>query len=140
MSFREFLRKSLMNFFIIVTCLSALIGILGLIYEPNRLFGYEAYFSPIIFGVIGVFPSIVTYSKKELTLKQMTFRKVLQLLVIEVIVLSFGYNLGVMKDNMMISISISILMVYLMVHFITWFIDTSKAAKFNEDLKAFQGK
>ena len=140
MKLGDFLRKNLMNFFIIVTCVSIAIGLLGLIYEPNRQFGYEAYFSPIIFGLIGVLPSILTYSKKELTLKQMKVRKVFQLIVLEGMVLSFGYVMGIMKDNMMLSIALSVLVVFLAVHFISWIIDCKEAAKLNEDLKAFQGR
>lgn len=129
-----------MRFFIIVTFVSVLIGLLGLIYEPDRQLGYEAFFSPIIFGVIGVFPTVVTFSRRELTLKQMIVRKVLQLIVLEGMVLSFGYVMGIMKANMMLSITLSVLVVFLMVHFITWTIDCKKAAKLNEDLKAFQGR
>ena len=140
MSQGDFLRKNLMDFFIIVTCVSVVIGLLGLIYEPHRQFGYEAYFSPLIFGVIGVLPSLVTYSKKELTVKQMKVRKVIQLIILEGLVLTFGYFMGVMKVNMMVSVASSVLVVFLMVHLITWIIDSKKAAQLNEDLKAFQGR
>lgn len=140
MSLGDFLRKNLMRFFIIVTCVSIAIGLLGLIYEPNRQFGYEAYFSPIIFGLIGVLPSIVMYSKKELTIKQMKTRKVLQLIVLEGMVLSFGYVMGIMKVNMMLSLALSVLVVFIMVHLISWIIDYKEAEKLNEDLKAFQGR
>lgn len=140
MSQGDFLRKNLMDFFVIVTCVSVVIGLLGLIYEPHRQFGYEAYFSPLIFGVIGVLPSLVTYSKKELTVKQMKVRKVIQLIILEGLVLTFGYFMGVMKVNMMVSVASSVLVVFLMVHLITWIIDSKKAAQLNEDLKAFQGR
>jgi hypothetical protein len=140
MSLGEFLRKSLMSFFIIVTCVSVVIGTLGLIYEPNRRIGYEAYFSPLIFGVIGVLPSIVTYSKKELTIKQMIFRKVLQLLLLEILILSFMYRMGIMEPNMALLIALSVFGVFLIVHFISWIIDRDKAAQLNQDLKLFQGR
>lgn len=141
MSFGDFIKKSLMHFFIIVTCVTVVIGILGLIYEPNVKFGYEAFFSPLIFGAISIIPSIVTYSKEELTLKQMVFRKVLQLIVLEGILLIFGYLVvGIIKENMIISFAVSVLLVFLIVHFISWIIDCKKADVLNVDLKAFQGK
>lgn len=140
MIFEDFLKKSLMKFFIIVTCITVVIGILGLIYEPNRRFGYEAYFSPLIFGVIGIIPSIVTYSKVELTFKQMVFRKILQLIILESLVLLFGHLFGILKENMIISVALSVLFVFLIVHFITWIIDCKTADKLNENLKAFQKK
>lgn len=140
MSFSEFLRKNLISFFIIVTCVCIVIGILGLIYEPHRLFGYEAYFSPIIFGIIGVLPSFATYSRKELTIKQMKIRKVIQLIILELMILSFGYYMGIMKYNMMISVALTVLIVYLFVYFITWIADNKKAGELNQELKAFQEK
>jgi len=140
MSFGDFFKKSLMRFFIIVTCVTALIGILGLIYEPNRRLGYEAFFSPFIFGVIGIIPSIVTFSREELTLKQMLFRKVIQLIVLECMVLLFGYLVGIIKHNMIISVALSVLSVFITVHFIEWIIDSKTADKLNDNLKVFQEK
>jgi hypothetical protein len=136
----DFVRKNLMNFFIIVTCVSVLIGVLGLVFEPDRRFGYEAYFSPIIFGIIGILPSLVTYSKKELTIKKMLLRNILQLIVIEIMILSFGYLMGIMKRDMLPSLAFSILIVFLIVHLVSWFIDSKKAVKLNEELKVFQGR
>ena len=51
-----FVKKIMMSFFISVTCISLAMGIIGLIFNPNTRFGYEAYFSPLIFGAIGVLP------------------------------------------------------------------------------------
>lgn len=141
MSFNDFFKKSLMNFFIIVTCVSAVIGILGLIYEPSRKFGYEAYFSPLIFGVISIIPSFVTFSKKELTPKQMAFRNVFQLIVLECLILITGYSFGIMKDKMVLtSVALSVIIVFVIVNFISWIIDSKTATILNENLKAFQEK
>lgn len=139
MSFKDFVKKSLMNFFIIVTCISLVMGVIGLIYEPGRRFGYEAYFSPLIFGAISTIPSFVTYSKKELTVRQMVFRNVLQLLVIECLVLITGYFFGIMKDKMiLISVAISVIIVFIIVHIISWLIDFKTAAILNQNLKSYQ--
>lgn len=134
----DFLRKALMSFFIIVTLVSVVIGVLGLIFEPNRTFGYEAYFSPIIFGLIGVLPSIVTYAQTELTVRQLLFRKVFQLIVLEIMVLAFSYGMGAIKGHMIYSVALAIIVVYLMVHLIMWLLDSKRAQKLTADLKAFQ--
>ena len=70
----------------------------------------------------------------------MVFRKVLQLIVLEGILLIFGYLAGMIKDDMIISFAVSVLLVFLIVHFISWIIDCKKADKLNADLKAFQEK
>jgi uncharacterized membrane protein len=128
-----------MNFFIIVTCVSVVIGTLGLIYEPSKRFGYEAYFSPLIFGAISTISSFVTYSKKELTIRQMIFRNVLQLLVLECLILTTGYSFGIMKDTMILtSVALSIIIVFVIVHLISWIIDFKTAANLNDSLKVYQ--
>ncbi|MGB4437933.1 MAG: hypothetical protein WBJ13_01640 [Sedimentibacter sp.] len=139
MSFNDFLKKRLIDFFIIVTCISAVIGIIGLIYEPNRRFGYEAYFSPLIFGAISIIPSFVTYSNKELTLKQMIFRNAIQLLILECLILITGYSFGAMKDKMILtSVAFSVIIVFIIVHLISWVIDSKTASILNENLKVYQ--
>lgn len=139
MSFSDFMRKRLMDFFIIVTCISVVMGIIGLIYEPNTRFGYEAFFSPLIFGAISIVPSLVTYSKNELSVKQMVIRNALQLLILECLVITTGYVFGIMKDKVIIlSVSLSVVIVFVIVHLISYFIDFRTAANLNESLKDFQ--
>lgn len=139
MNFKDFLKKCLMEFFIIVTCISVVIGVIGLIYEPTKRFGYEAYFSPLIFGAISTVSSFVTYSKKELTVKQMIFRNVLQLMVLECMILITGYSFGIMKDKMILSsVAISVIVVFIAVQFISWIIDSKTAANLNDSLKIYQ--
>lgn len=140
MSWDEFLRKSLMDFFIGVACITLLMGILGLIYEPHQRFGYEAYFSPFIFGLIGILPSLVTYSKKELTIGQMLKRKALQLVILEGLILGFGYAMGIMKGTMMVSMAGAVFLVFLLVHLISYTIASKEAANLSQELKAFQNK
>jgi uncharacterized membrane protein len=70
----------------------------------------------------------------------MKVRKVIQLIVLEGLVLSFGYVMGIMKGNMMLSVGLSVLVIFLVVHLISWVIDSKKAAQLNEELKAFQGR
>ena len=139
MSFSDFLKKRLIDFFIIVTCISAVIGIIGLIYEPNRRFGYEAYFSPLIFGAISIIPSFVTYSNKELSVKQMILRNVIQLVILECLILITGYSFGVMKDKVILSsVAFSVIIVFIIVHLISWVIDSKTAFILNENLQAYQ--
>ncbi|WP_172635877.1 hypothetical protein [Desulfitobacterium dichloroeliminans] len=127
-----------MSFFIIVTCVTLVIAVLGLIYEPDRRFGYDAYFSPFIFGLIGVVPSFATYSKRELTIRQMIIRKILQLSVLEAMILSFGYLMDIMYGPMMFAVAGAVFAVFLVVHFFSYAIDYREATRLNAELKVFQ--
>lgn len=134
----EFLRKVLMHYFIIVTLVTLVIAILGMVYEPNQQFGYEAYFSPLIFGLLGVVPSIATYSKKELTVKQMIVRKGIQLILIEIMIIAFSTMMGILKSEMIGSMVFSIFIIFIIVHIIEWLIGNKKAHELTLELKAFQ--
>lgn len=138
MSLSEFLRKVLMRYFIIVTGVTFLIGFMGIQYEPDRKLGYDAFFSPLIFGLIGVLPSIVTYSKKELTLKQMKKRKILQLIVLEAVILLFGSVMGIIETDMIGIMAFSIFVVFVAVHIIEWLIGNKRAEELTLELKNFQ--
>ncbi len=141
MNFNDYFKKCLMDYFIIVTCITAVIGIIGLIFEPNMQFGYEAYFSPLIFGAISIIPSLISYSKKELSVKQMIFRNILQLVILECLILITGYSFGIMRDkSIIISVALSVIIVFIIVHLISWFIDSKTAVVLNDNLKVFQDK
>jgi hypothetical protein len=136
MSFVEFLKKNLMNFFIIVTCITAAIGILGSNFDPNAVLGYEAFFSPIIFGLIATVPSFILYSPKELSFEHMLLRRVLHFITLELLLIGFGYLSGILKEtSVTISYAISIFIVYLITNVVQWIIDSRTADSINKGLK-----
>ena len=134
-SFTEFV----IVFFIITACITILEGILGVLFMPDMRFGYEAFFSPPLFGFLSALSGLVTKSSKELTMKQVLFREFLQLVLIEIMVFGLNYLCGTtfdMKLNMTLAISIAL--VFVVVYFVIWLNDQRSAKLFNEQLKAFQ--
>lgn len=139
MEFHEYLKKTLMNYFIIVTGITVAMATLGLIYEPEVTFGYEAYFSPLIFGAIAVLPSFLLYSKRDLTMKQMLVRRILHFTVLELVLLGFGYITNLFQElEVALSFALSVLMVYLFTSMASWLIDTRTAVEINKGLKRLQ--
>ena len=61
---KEHLQTQLAGFFISVTLITAAMFILGLFFQPDMRFGYEAFAYPLIYGVIGSVPGLLMYSKK----------------------------------------------------------------------------
>jgi hypothetical protein len=140
MSLKEFAKKNLMNYFIIVTGITVAIAVLGMNFDPDAQFGYEAFFSPIIFGTIAVLPSFVLYSKKELSFRQMLFRRILHFIVLEIILLAFGFISGLLKGiDVTLTFAVSVFAVYLFTIVISWIIDSKTAAEINKGLKKIQG-
>jgi hypothetical protein len=55
----------MMSFFVSVVCICAAMAFIGLSYESDARFGYEAFFSPLLFGAAASLPLLVKYSKKN---------------------------------------------------------------------------
>ena len=117
--------------------------ILGLFFQPDLRFGYEAFAYPLIYGVIGSVPGLLMYSKKELTLKQTLIREFIQMSLIIVLIITFMF--GRFKNipeliPQIIGVSVSIVIIYVLVHFFGWLMDLKTAKVMTEDLKRFQQK
>ena len=139
MSFKAFLKRCLMEYFIISTCVTAAIAILGQTLDPAARFGYEAYFSPLIFGLVSLIPSLVTYSRKELSLRQTLIRKALHVIVLEAMLIGFVLWARLLHGLADICLfGLTVLIVYLTVNLISWQIDKKDAGEINKTLKCFR--
>lgn len=128
-----------MNYFIIVTGVTIVIAVLGMNFSPDMKLGYDAYLSPLIFGVIASLPTYVFYSKKELTFRQMLFRRILHFILLEILLLGFGYFTGILESvGITIMFSLSIFAVYLFKIVIGWILDSKTAGDINVGLKRIQ--
>jgi hypothetical protein len=141
MSFKSFLKKCITQYFIITTCITAAIGILGMNLEPTARFGYEAYFSPLLFGLISVIPSFAMYARKELSFHQILIRKIIHVILLETLLIIFGIVTGLLSNfSDSISFALAVFAVYLIVNVISWQLDLKEAGKINDSLKTFQGR
>ncbi|NLG05876.1 MAG: hypothetical protein GX567_18935 [Clostridia bacterium] len=138
---KEFAKSILLSFFIIVTLINIATSVLGMIFVPEARFGYEAFLSPLVYGLFSLIPYIVMYSRKELTVKELVIRKILQLISIELILLfiAFGFS-GIQSSDygIIFGFTFSILVIYLLVHVINWILDMKTAEKMNVDLQNYQ--
>lgn len=129
----------MMSFFVSVTCICAAMALVGMVFEPDARFGYEALLSPLIFGAVASIPSLVQYSKKDLSLRQTAIRNVLHFLLLEAVILSILYFLGLLTSvSMAVSLGISIFVIDLTVNLVMWINDKRTAKEFNYALKKLQ--
>lgn len=140
MSLKAFLKRSLMEYFIITTCVTAATAILGLSLDPTAKFGYEGYFSPLLFGLMSLVPSIATYSRKELSLRQTLIRKLIHFALLEAMLIAFGHWAGILHGFDTVYFALTVLIVYLTVDLISWHLDSKEASKINKTLRALQGR
>lgn len=140
MSKKEFVGQLFMSFFVVVTCINLGMAFMGMLYAPDDRFGYGAFLFPVGYGFLGILPSVVMYSKKELTVRQMVFRKIIQVFLIEAIMVSIVFFLGKTDFGILFPFLIMVLAVCLAVEGILWLAADKKARKLNAQLKRFQDR
>lgn len=129
------------SYFISVTLINAAIFATGMIFRPEQTFGYDAYLSPLILGFLTLIPTLITYSSKELTIRQLLFRKAIQLLLDIVIVIAVIFAESEINSETVtaaIGVSVSIVIVFAAVHVIEWTLERRTAKQLTEQLAEFQ--
>ena len=140
---KDRLREILGNFFISVTLIDAAMFVLGNILMPQQRFGYEVFIYPLIYGLIGVIPSLITRDGKELSVKQTVIRHVILMLMTVVLLLAFIFGGNTMDHDRIVAalcVAVSVIMIYAAVVIIGWFLDKKTADRMTADLIRFQQK
>ena len=140
MSKKEFMGQVFISFFVVVTCINLGMAFMGMIYAPDTRFGYEALLFPVFYGFLGILPAAVLYSRKELTVKQMLLRKIIQLILIEAIMVGIVFFLGGTDFSTLLPFMIMVLAVCLAAEGILWLAADKKVKKLNAQLKRFQDR
>lgn len=140
---RDKLRNILGNFFISVTLINIAMLVLGTILRPEQKFGYEVFIYPLIYGVIGIIPALITREGKELTVKQTLVKNAVQMLMTVVLILAFMFGGHPVDRNLIVtavSVAFSVVLIYAGVIAISWFLDKKTADMMTEDLVRFQNR
>ena len=136
---RTFLKECLMQFFIITTFVNVASALVGPVLMPGKTLGFAAFWSPLFAGFLGTLPSAVLYSKKELTLRQTVFRKVLHLLLLEFILLLVGWlNGNISSAGSFVIFALMVLGVYAAVTLFAFLLESRDARQINAGLRALQ--
>jgi len=141
MSFRNFFKDCVMRFFIIATCVSIANALIGPMLMPGKTLTFYAFYSPPIAALLGTLPSLVLYSKRELTLKQTIIRKVLHLLLLEALLTVVAWlcrNVGTPGEILLFMLMVFV--IYVSVTLISLWLQSKDARQINEGLKALQNR
>lgn len=138
---RELISKMTRTYFILVTLIDLVIFVSGTISRPDERFGYHVFIMPLIYAFAGVLPQLVMYANHELSVKEVVVRKILQLVLVEILL--NGIILGkqifdVMYRDVVITISISIVFVFIFANVISWLMDSASARRLTKELEEFQ--
>jgi hypothetical protein len=140
MEFKEFfIKKILVSYFLSVTGITAAIGLLGSVFAPEARFGYQAFLSPFLFGLVAAVPSLALYSKKELPVKQLLFRLALHFILLETLILLYAFVSGLLTSvSVALSMFAAVLIIDVTVHLVHWLSDRRTAGALNEALRKMQ--
>lgn len=139
MKYKSKLSEMLIAFFVCTACITILQGALGMLFFPKEQLGYDAFLTPPIFGAISILFGVVTWSKKELSVKQVLVRRGIHLLLIEGMVFGLNYlvgNIFPLKESVVLAVGIAA--VFVAVYVILWINDKRSADSFNQKLKEYQ--
>lgn len=135
---REFVNSLIYSYFTIVTLITILMFVLGMYFYPDASFGFVAYAFPLIYGACGVLPNVVMYSRHELTVKEFLVRKVIQLILIELIILFVAFGRYTENPSVVIATGIGIFVIFVVSHVIDWIQKCLSAKKMTEELITLQ--
>lgn len=140
---KELLIQALRLYTLLVTLITVLMIILGSLIDRDRVFSYDAFFSPLIYALIGTAATMVTRSDKELSVRSLIIRKIVSLLLIEGAIILIALNSDTIptdKSWMITALALGVLAVFVLSHFILYLIDRKEAEKLSADLARYQEK
>lgn len=138
---REFINSMLTSYFTLVTLISIFMLVFGMYFYPDASFGYVAYAFPLIYGACGVLTEVVMYSKRELTVMEFLVRKVIQLVLVEMLVLVVvfgGRDIPAEEADVIVTTGIGIMVIYVVAHVVDFIQKCLSARKMTEDLMKLQ--
>ena len=141
MEFKRFLINKLILFFMLSTLIAVAISLIGLLFDGDTRFGYKEMLVPIEYAALCMLPTLVTFSKRELSPKALLARKALMLVLIEGVILFIAFTSDVIDTSrieVVLTIAGSVLVIFVLVHLFMWLKDAAEAKKLNRELEAFQ--
>ena len=140
---KDKIKDMLISFFISVTLINAAMLVLGSLLKPSQQFGYEVFAYPLNSGVIGMIPAVIIRSGKELSLRQMLIKNIVQMFLTVVLLLAFIFGGRTITHELAmigVWVSLSIVIIYVSVIGIGWFLDKRTADRMTEDLLKYQNR
>jgi hypothetical protein len=139
MKLTDYIKELIKDYFIIFAIIVICITVLRQIFSPNEYFELKDIYIYMICSLIGSLPSLIFYSPKEISEKEMRLRRIIHFIVLEAILLTLanvtGWVTGIL-NTILFALQISI--IYGLVRFLSWRDDRKAALRINEKLKAMK--
>ena len=113
MEFKRFIVNKLILFFMLSTLITVAISLIGSAFDPEGRFGYASLLVPIEYAALCMLPTLVLWSKRELSPKQLLVRKAIMLVLIEAVILFIAFNSDVIDtENIAVVLTIAGIAMY----------------------------
>ena len=140
MKLKNKLAQAMKIYFMLVTLITILIMVLGLLFDSDRTLSYQAYASPLIYAAIGVIPVFLPEPKKEAGVKTLILKRITEIAIIEIIILALAFlsdNIPTNKRGVVVGISCGIIVIYGLINLFSYLYEKKEAAILNENLAAY---
>ena len=138
---KERLGEAFRLYFILVTLITILLVVVGMLFDSDRTLSYDAYFSPLFYAFIGVIPVFFFQSDKELSMKRLIIRNVLYVLIVEAAILLIVFkapNIPSDRIEVVISIAVGVLVVFILSLIVEYIFELTQANEMNAYLEEYQ--
>lgn len=141
MEFKRFLVDKLILFFMLSTLITVAVSLTGSVFDGSARFGYDALLAPLEYAALCIVPTLVTWSRHELSAKEMFARKALMLVLLEALILFAAFvspAIDTGSVTVVLSLAGSVLVIFILVNLFLWLKDSAEAKKMNFDLAEYQ--
>ncbi|WP_313799002.1 DUF3021 family protein [Cytobacillus sp.] len=139
MKLSEFIRDMVKDFLIIFASIIIIITILRQIYDPTMAFDLKSIYIIMAFSFLSVLMGFILYSPNDISEKNMRIRRGIHFFALEILLITLGGILGIVKSGLdVIIFALQIAVIYMIVRLLSWKNDIKEAKAINEKLKTFK--
>ena len=141
MKLPPFLIKQMILFFMLSTLIAVAVSLIGSAFDRGAQFGYDVLLTPVKYAALCMLPTLVTYSRRELSMKALLLRKSLMLVLLEagmLLVLHTSAPFDAGRMDVVLVIAGSVLVIFLLAQLFLWLKESAEAKRLTQDLERFQ--
>lgn len=141
MELKEFMKLRLFDFLLIQVGITLAMGIIGCIDPPHDGLPHYILFMPFVYAFFCTIPGCVTYSSKELSIREMAVRMGIEFALDEIAALSVAYFTGALTSGFMVTaIMIAVAVIFLFVAWIDYSMSKSDTDEMTKKIKELQNR
>lgn len=144
MSFKEYLWKRVIpEYFMVVTFLNIGMFVAGTVFFPKVRFGYDIFFSPLFFGLIGCAPSLVDYffQGKKANKGSIIAQTAFKLVILEACIIGVARLIGLIDSALTaVIIACMVLVIFVVVCVLQYLQDQALCSEMNKALSDYKAQ